>query len=98
MNGMSNGHWKLRRKSIFHSIIEEKFSIATLSMFRCALLVPQNFVRMGYLPAVREGKSSLSTTLHQLQISHRQIPAANKIPLRFETYPCIPPMDGAELT
>jgi hypothetical protein len=81
MNGMSNGHWKLRRESMFHSIIEEQCRTATFSIFHCASLVPQNFVRMGYLPAfraVRDSKSNLSTTLYQLQISHRQIPVVDK--------------------
>jgi hypothetical protein len=81
MDGMSNGNWKLRRESIFHSIIEEQLSTATLSMFDYASLVPQDFVRMRYLPAFRtaqERKTSSSTTLYQLQISHRRIPAANK--------------------
>jgi hypothetical protein len=50
MNNMSNDNGKLRHESMFHSIIEEQFSTATLSMFYCALLVPQNFVRMRYLP------------------------------------------------
>jgi hypothetical protein len=69
MDDMSNGNWKLRRESMFHSIIEEQLSTATLSMFDCASLVPQNFVRMRYLPAfraAREGKSSSSTTLYQI--------------------------------
>jgi hypothetical protein len=75
MIDMSNGNWRLRRESMFHSIIEEQFSIAILSVFDGASLVPQNFVRMGYLPALRaarEDKSSSSTTLYQLQISHRR--------------------------
>lgn len=94
MNDMSNGNWKLRRESMFHSIIEEQLSTATLSMFDCASLVPQNFVRMRYLPtfrAAREGKSSSSTTLYQLQISLRRYPQpTRRAPLQFETYPSIP--------
>ena len=38
MNGMSDGHWKLRRESMFHSIIEEQCRTATFSIFHCASL------------------------------------------------------------
>ena len=74
MNDISNGNWELRRENMFHSIIEEQLSTATLSMFDCASLVPQNFALMR-LP------SHISpSTRRQIQPKHDALPTSNLAP------------------
>jgi hypothetical protein len=94
MNDISNGNWELRRENMFHSIIEEQLSTATLSMFDCASGSSEFRPNETTFPHfAQHEKANPAQARRFTNFKSRTADTCSQqggAPLQFETYPSIP--------